>query len=304
MYRLLLIILSSSIILVSCSGCGGSKNKDLKGDFDIPTDIFDDKPLEIASAVIDDMIQNVSSPIETAALIKGLKIPFNRDYIANTRHANNLNTSFQKAIGLGIYGADLGYINMYERTSMVINYISTIKSLADGIQVGQFFDFSTLNRIATNRENIDSLILVSQQSFNRIDSYLRETNRPHLSVLIIAGVWIEGLYLSTRVAQDANNPRINETIGEQKVIMSSLMLLLNNYKRDPNVAALIADFEEIQNLYKDVRITYEYGDPIPIEKDGVLTFQQNDVQTIIMSDETLEKIIKKVQSIRNKLLEG
>jgi hypothetical protein len=82
------------------------------------------------------------------------------------------------------------------------------------------------------------------------------------------------------------------------------MLLLNNYKRDPNVASLIADFEEIQSLYKDVRITYEYAEPIPIEKDGVLTFQQNDTQTIIMSDETLNNIIKKVQSVRNKLLLG
>ena len=239
-----------------------------------------------------------------AAIIKGLKIPFNRDYIANTKDMNNLNTSFQKGCGLGIYGADLGYINMYERTSLVINHITTIKSLADGIQVGQFFDFNSLSRIATNRENIDSLLLISQQSFNRIDSYLRETNRAHLSVVIIAGVWIEGLYIASRVAEDAKHPRIDETIGEQKVIMSSLMLLLNNYKGDPNVAKLISDFEEIQALYKDVRITYEYGEPIPVEKDGVLTFKQNDTQTIIMSDETLNNIIKKVQSVRNKLLIG
>jgi hypothetical protein len=117
-----------------------------------------------------------------------------------------MNTNFQKAIGLGIYGADLGYLNMYERTSMVIDYISTIRSLADGIQVGQFFDFNTLRRIATNKENLDSLMLISQQSFNRIDSYLRETNRASLSMVIVAGVWIEGLYLSTRVAQDARIP--------------------------------------------------------------------------------------------------
>jgi hypothetical protein len=303
MRRNIVLFILSILTASSCRFFDSNRNLS-REDFDIPDEIFEDKPLEVASEVIEDMIQNVSSPVEMAALIKGLKIPFNRDYIANTKEANNLNTNFQKAIGLGIYGADLGYINMYERTSLVINYITTIKTLADGIQVGQFFDFNTLSRIATNRENLDSLMLISQQSFNRIDGYLRETNRAQLSVVIIAGVWIEGLYLATRVAQDANHPRIDETIGEQKVIMSSLMLLLNNYKRDPNVASLIADFEEIQSLYKDVRITYEYGEPIPIEKDGVLTFQQNDTQTIIMSEETLNNIIKKVQSIRNKLLLG
>lgn len=302
MQKLLILTISTALLMSSCRFF--SSDNISKDEFDIPDELYDDKPLEIASEVIDDMIQNVASPVETAALIKGLNIPFNRGYLANTSSESSLNTSFQKALGLGIFGADLGYINMYERTSLVLNYITTIKSLADGIQVGQFFDFSTLSRIATNRENIDSLVLISQQSFNRIDSYLRETNRAQLSVVIVAGVWIEGLYITTKVAQDANNPRINETIGEQKIIMNSLMLLLNNYKKDPNVASLISDFEEIQLLFKDIKITYEYNEPTPIEKNGVLTFQQNDKQFIEMSDETLQSIIEKVQKVRNKLLKG
>lgn len=301
MIRNTALILTIALLVTSCRFFDSDRDS-TRGDFDIPEELLEDQPLEIAAEVIDDMIQNVSSPVETAAIIKGLNMPFNRDYLAETDNKNNLNTNFKKAIGLGIYGADLGYINMYEKTSLVINYISTIKSLADGIQVGQFFDFNTLSRIATNRENLDSLMLISQQSFSRIDGYLRETNRSHLSVLIVAGVWIEGLYLSTRVAQDANHPRINETIGEQKMIMSHLMILLNNYKRDPNIAELIKDFEEIQNLYKDVKITYEYSDPVQVVKDGVLTFEQKDTQNIEMSDETLNSIITRVHEIRNKLL--
>jgi hypothetical protein len=303
MHKRLILILS--IVLLATSSCRffNSERNNSSEEFDIPDELFDEKPLEIASEVIDEMIQNVSSPVETAALIKGLNVPFNREYIAETKYEKNLNTSFQKAIGLGIYGAGLGYINMYERTSMVINYITIIKSLADGIQVGQFFDFSTLNRIATNKENLDSLMLISQQSFNRIDNYLRETNRPHLSIVIVSGVWIEGLYISTMVAKDTKNPRINEIIGEQKVTMNSLMLLLNNYKRDPSIAKLIKELEDLQMLYRDVKITYEYSDPVSVEVNGVLTFQQNDTQTIHMSDETLNDIIKKVQDIRNGLLQ-
>ncbi|MFP4555429.1 MAG: hypothetical protein ACLFNU_01050 [Bacteroidales bacterium] len=303
MLRITTLILITTLLVSSCRFFDSDRDE-TSGEFDIPDELLDDQPLEIAAEVIDDMIQNVSSPVETAAMIKGLNMPFNKDYLASTKKENNLNTNFEKAIGLGIYGADLGYINMYERTSLVINYISTIKSLADGIQVGQFFDFSTLSRIATNRENLDSLMLISQQSFNRIDGYLRETNRSHLSVLIIAGVWIEGLYLSTRVAQDANHPRINETIGEQKMIMNHLMILLDNYKRDPKIADLIKDFEQIQGLYKDVKITYEYADPVQVVKDGVLTFEQKDTQNIEMSEETLNSIIIKVREIRNKLLNG
>lgn len=303
MYKNIYPILIIALLATSCRFFDSKRNIS-SDEFDIPPELLEDKPLEIASEVIDDMIQNVSSPVETAALIKGLKVPFNKDYIASTQLDKNLNTSFQKAMGLGIFGADLGYINMYERTSMVINYISTIKSLADGIQVGQFFDFSTLNRIATNKENIDSLMLISQQSFNRIDNYLRETNRAHLSVVIIAGVWIEGLYISTRVTQDVPNARMKEIIGDQKIAMNTLMLLLRNYEKDPSIAKLIKDFEDIQNLYRDVRITYEYADPETVEKNGILTVIQRDTQVIQMSDETLQKIIKRVQETRNRLLQS
>lgn len=276
----------------------------MSSDFVIPDSIKSDAPLPIAKPVIDEMMQNISSPVETAALIKGLKVPFNKDFIASTKYAENFSTNFEKALALGIYGCDLGYLNMYEKTSLVIDYISTIKRLADDIQVGQFFDFSTLKRLASNNQNLDSLVFISQQSFNKIDNYLRETNRSMLSVVIVAGVWVEGLYLSTCVAQEANHKRINETIGEQKEILNFLMILLNNYKKDPSMARLIADIEEIKKLYSDVKITYEVGEPEMVEENGVLTVKQNDVQIIDMKDETLKRIIEKAQELRMKLLKG
>ncbi len=304
MIRYIIIICIGSIALNSCSRCSSSdKNSDWEN---IPDEILegDINEIVVSSDVINEMV-NVSSPVDTAALIKGLKIPFNRDYLADTKYTNSYSTSFKKALGLGIFGADMGYLNMYEKPTLVIDYLSSVNSLADGLQVGQFFDFKTLKRIATNKENLDSLMVISQQSFNKIDNYLKQTNRGSLSVVIIAGVWVEGLYLSTRVYQDSKHIRIRETIGEQKIIMGNLMVLLELFKKDANVAALIQDFNEIKTLFNDVKITIERGDePIPIVKDGVVTFVQTDRQTVEMSDETLGAIIEKVQSVRKKIVEG
>lgn len=293
-----------AILFSSCNSCRNS-GKRLSDDFVIPDSLnIEKQPLEISPSVISDMVQNISSPIETAAVIKGLKVPFNKDYIANTKFSENFNTNFTKALGLGIYGCDLGYLNMYGKTSLVIDYITTVRSLADGIQVGQFFDFTTLKRLATNNENIDSLVLISQQSMTRIDTYLKENKRSNLSVVIVAGVWIEGLYLSSMVAQETKHQRMIETIGEQKEIISPLMILMNNYKKDPNMARLIQSFEEIKSLYSEVKITSEVGEPTAVEVNGVLTIKPNDIQRIELSDETLQKIIAKVQEVRGKLLKG
>ncbi len=301
MTRRLIYFVAIAILFSSCNSCRNS-GKDLSKDFEIPDSLNQDKPLEISPSVVDDMVQNIASPIETAAVIKSLKVPFNKDYIASTKFSENFNTNFSKALGLGIYGCDLGYLNMYGKTSLVIDYITAVRSLADGIQVGQFFDFATLKRLATNNENIDSIVLISQQSMSRIDTYLKENKRSNLSVVIIAGVWIEGLYISSMVAQETRHEKMRDVVGEQKEIISLLMILMNNYKKDPNMARLIDDFEEIKTLYNDVKITSVVGEPTAVEENGVLTVKPNDTQSIDMSDETLKKIITKVQEVRGKLL--
>jgi len=303
MTRRFIFFLAVALLFSSCNSCRNS-NKNISDVLEIPDSLKEDNPVPISTAVIDNMIQNIASPIETAAVIKGLNVPFNKELIASTSYSENFNTSFAKALALGIYGCDLGILNMYGKTSLVIDYISTIRSLANGIQVGQFFDFSTLKRLATNNENIDSLVLISQQSMARIDTYLRENNRSNLSVVIVAGVWIEGFYISSVVAQESNHRRMRDLIGEQKEILNLMMPLLNHYKKDPNMAKLIKNFEEIKILYNDVKISYEVGEVTTVEVNGELQIKQNDLQTIDMSDETFQKIIEKVKEIRSKLLQG
>jgi len=212
--------------------------------------------------------------------------------------ADHFNTNYRKALGLGLFGTDLGYLNMYEKTSLVVSYISAVKSLADGIQVGQFFDFATLKRLATNNENLDSLIHISQESYNRIDSYLRSTNRSSLSIVIIAGVWIEGMYISTQVARQTKNPAMIETIADQKVVLATLLPLLRLYDKDENIQNLADRLEKVKQLYEQVKITIEPGEPESVIVDGVLTFRQNDKQTIEASPEAIEAIMQEITDIR------
>ncbi|HPD94440.1 MAG: hypothetical protein H6537_03685 [Bacteroidales bacterium] len=298
---LVILLILFGFIMQSCKSCSNS-GSDVSEDLVIPDSLMFDTPPPVSQNVTEQMMENISSPVETAALIKGLKIPFNKDFIVSSNQAEKFNTSFDKALALGIYGCDLGYLNMYEKTSFVVDYISTIKRLADDIQVGQFFDFSTLKRLATNNENLDSLVFISQQSFNRIDVYLRETKRDMLSAVIVAGVWAEGAYLTSRVAQESNHPRIRETLGEQKAILGFLLALLKIYEKDPSMHQLIAEIEPIKESFDKVKITYELGDPIMVMENGVATFKQQDKQIVEMDDDTYNTIIKNIQNLRNKLI--
>jgi len=297
MPRIFAFLLTILVLAGSCKSGGAGKNAEL----DIPDSVLN-QGIEISEEVMQDIVQNISSPVEMAALIKDLGVPFSNKYISSTVRVGNLNTSFQQALNLGIYAADLGYLNMYNKTSAVIDYLTAIKTLSDDIKVGQFFDFTTLKRLATNSKNLDSLMYISVHSFNEMDKFLHSNNRTNLSTLIVTGVWIEGLFLGTQVYKVAPNQQLAERIGEQKLTLEQLILILEKFQKDKQYTKLLEELMVIKDLYKPVVIRYEKGEPEMIEENGMLTIVQHDKSIIDITPEQLTSITASVEQVRNRLL--
>ena len=301
-HKLLFIIVFMALVvqgLTSCNSC--NRNTDV---FNIPDSIREsDDNLQVSPSVMEEMVDNLASPIEMASLIKSLNVPYSQRYLATTKNVSEYHTSHEKAFNLGVFGCDLGYLNMYGRVASVLDYITAMKTLADGINVGQFFDFSTLKRLATNNQNVDSLVHISQQSFNRMDRYLQRNNRGNLSILMMTGVWVEGLYLSCQFLKERpNEKRLAESICEQKLMLDQLILILKNFSREQYIAGLIDELTTIKNIYDGIRITIEVGEPRMIEVDGMLTFVQTDISTVHYTEEQMQAIITQAETVRNKMI--
>jgi len=293
MIKKLSLFIIAALLLTAC----GQRTS---GNLEVDMDDVQAGELQISSETMSEIIENIASPIEVAALISSLNIPFSTSYLADPEKLSTNTTSFEMAYSLGALSADLGYLNMYEKTGTAVNYLSSINRLADAIQIGQFFDFATIKRLATTSSDLDSLMFISINSFNNMDNYLRETDRSNLSALMIAGVWMEGLYLATQVAVQNSSEDLKSMIGEQKIILNDLLLVLNNFKNETVIAGYIADLETIKQTYADVKITYEVGEPETVEKDGMLMVVQSETSTVTMSDETLNQIIVTTQKIRDR----
>ena len=288
-------------LVYSCGGTSENAETDGFDDFSVPDSVLteEDEPLIISEQAMEDIISNISSPVEMSSLIKESGVQFNYKYLNSTDNIDNYNTGFIQALNLGVLGADLGYLNMYNKTGTVLSYITSIKTLADNLKVGQFFDFSMLKRLATNSDNLDSLMYISVSSFDQMDVFLRENNRSDVSALIVTGVWLEGLFLATQVVKDASsNKEIIERIGEQKLILNDLLIILNNYKRDEKFFDLIERINKIKALFKEVSITYEVGEPEAVEINGVLTIIQNETSIVNITDEQIKAITAEVESVR------
>jgi hypothetical protein len=258
---------------------------------------------QLSNEAVDDISRNISSPVEIADILQKMAVPFTTSYLASSIDAGRLSTSFDKALKLGVLGADLGYLNMYEKTGTSIDVLSSIKKLADGINVGQYFDFETIKRLSLNRSNLDSLLYLSLSSYNQIDKFLREKDRGQLSALMIIGVWVEGQYLATQVLKQFPDTILRNRVGEQKVILNDLLMLLAPYcNSGQEYKDLCQSMQNLKEKYRDIRITYTIGEPVMVEKDGALVVVQTDQSKVEMTNEQLAGIIEIVQKIRNKLI--
>lgn len=298
--KLLIILL---IYLSIGFSCRNSSRK--SGDFFFPEN--DAIPLEeaekLSAEAIADISRNIASPVEMANLLLMLDVPFSSSYLASSIDPNKRATANEKALALGILGADLGYLNMYGMTGTSVNMLSSIKKLSEEISVGQFFDFETIKRLSLNKNDLDSLLFLSIDSYTQIDEYLRNNDRGHLSALMIIGVWLEGQYLATQVVNEYPDPILRDRIGEQKIILNDLMLLAAPYcNRDPQFGNLCDYLDEIKSAFRGVNITFTMGDPISEEVNGALVVTQTETSEVEMTDQQLKDIIAVTKKVRDKLI--
>jgi hypothetical protein len=291
------------LILALFTACGSEKKSDEQAFLEGLDSAKTEGP-SISEGVIGDILGRIPSPLEISVLLKESGKKYNGSYLNTPENVSNYNSNYKKALNLGVYGTDLGYTNIYEQNQDGVKYMSSIKTLADGLSIGQFFDIETIGRLATNSKNLDSLLLITTQNFNNINHYLQSRNQSNLSVLFLTGGWVEALNILCEVAAaNPTNKDMQETIGEQKIILENILLLLSFYKEsDQNMASLLTDMEELKKLYDKVNITYTYSESTFEIVDGVMVIKDNSSSSIQITAEDIANIKALTSSIRNKII--
>jgi len=291
------------LILVVLSACGPGKKPDDQAFLESLDSAKTEGPT-ISEEVIGDILQQIPSPLEISMILKESGKKYNVTYLNSADNRAKYNTNYKKALNLGIYGTDLGYTNIYEQNQDGVKYMEAIKDMADGLNIGQFFDIETVGRLATNSKNLDSLLLITTQNFNSINHYLQTQSRANLSVLLLTGGWLEALHVTCEVAKaNPGNKELQETIGEQKIILENIMLLLSFYKEsDQNMASLLNDMDGLKKVFDKVNITYTYKESTFEIVDGVMVIKDNSSSTIQITNEDIVSIKEVVDSIRGKII--
>jgi hypothetical protein len=291
-------ILLISVLFIFFS-CGNDKDdSNVIG----PEDDQEVTNVEIDSEKIDALIESFPSPIEMAATIEDMQVPYSKKNLVPTETAADFDSNFDKALGLGMLSADLGYLNVYERKNAIVEYLTSIKRLADDLDVDQFFDFQTLKRLATNSANLDSLMFLSVTSYHDMDENLRQTRRSDLSALMITGVWLEGQFLACKVNEFKADKRTEEIIVGQKDILKELLTILDYFKDKASFKDMNKQFHELATLYDNVNIELIEGEDKVMIEDSITVIIPGDQSIIHYTQDDVKKISNKIIQIRNNLI--
>ncbi|UZR95385.1 hypothetical protein [Chondrinema litorale] len=259
--------------------------------------------VKVDDDIINDILQSIPSPLEISLLIKEVGSYYNKADLNDHNKVSSYSTNFDKALNLGIYGTDLGYSNIYNKNQDALNYLNSVQNLAEGLTIGQFFDYATLKSLAESADqNLDALLRTTTANFEKINYHLRQQKREHLSILLLTGGWVEALYLTTLVHQRTKNEVLREKIGEQKIVLDRILLVLEVYKTRNGFAELIVDLKKLQAIYDQIEIETVYEEPTMVEKDGVLVVVDNTKSIVNITDRDIDTITSLTKSIRNKII--
>ena len=242
---------------------------------------------------------SIPSPIQTALLIQKSGVAYDKAILNAGNKSGQYSSDFTKALNLGIYGADLGYVSMYNQTQDALSYLAAVKTIADKLGVSAAFDQQTMTRIKDNISIKDSMLVLVGVAYRASDAYLKTNKRTEISSLILTGGWLESMHFSMMAYNKKPTDEIKFRIAEQKQALTSVIKLISSHNM-PDANDLLKDLESLAKVYETVIAKYTFVEPTTDEAKKMTYI--NSTTEITINKEQLDKISEIVASMREKII--
>ncbi len=202
---------------------------------------------------VKNIFYNVPSPVEVTSIIQRMDLPYHPNLLNPSSNSDNYLTQADKALNMGIFGADLSYIRIYEQYQDAANYLVVVKRFTRDLGIPQEGERIIAKRLEKNLQNQDSLLRIITETFTDSDSYLKENQRASTAALIIFGGWVETLYLATNIL-DPQDPQADmvKLIIEQRYSVKNLLALMEQFSDEKRVENLLPDLRKLNNKFQEI----------------------------------------------------
>jgi hypothetical protein len=246
----------------------------------------------------------VPSPGEMFSFIKQLGGKGDND-VSRLNSSDNkakYNDNKSRSLNFGVYSADLLFCSTFNHGAEALKYFVTIKKLGDDIGISTAINEKTANRISANIGNPDSLATISNDLYFTTFDHLESNERGNTLALVMAGGWIESIYMVTSMEPNfkKDSPLVTR-VAEQKFTLDNLIDFMKKYEKDEDVAAIIkqlgelkAEFDKIEDQKGSATMTVKKGKRILGGGSGKMT----------VTPEQYKAIVQKTAAIRNAITQN
>lgn len=159
-------------------------------------------------------------------------------------------TNAKRSINLGVYGADLSYVTLYNIEQKVIDYMEGIRTLANDLNMSRIYNAPLYDSIKLYFDKKDKLVQILTNAFTETYQYMSENDEQALALLVVGGAWVEGMYLTTHVSEAAYNVAgISKVLIEQKTSFDTYIDITKPYMEDPMIGDFVNNLEPIKKVY-------------------------------------------------------
>jgi len=208
----------------------------------------------IEKQVIEQKIEENVYPLPTAAEVVKKLSDLDLGYIIGVTNpqsaGKNYVSSYSRAVNLGIYGADLSYVTLYNMQQDVIDYMDVMHTIANDLNLAKIYDESLYNVIKDNFEKRDTLVTVLTGAFDKTYSYMVDAGQTNLALLMVGGAWVEGMFLTTHVSEIGDHVTgFEATLIDQKKSFDQFLDLCKPNAEDPLVAQFLKELQPVKDVY-------------------------------------------------------
>tara|TARA_B110000438_G_scaffold186587_1_gene178260 strand:- start:613 stop:1488 length:876 start_codon:yes stop_codon:yes gene_type:complete len=277
----------SLFLITFLFACNENSNYEKKSSLN--SDIID-TIIEAKDTHVENIYFNVPTPMETAYILKKAGAIYDFSLPLEPNKAQDDYTSEEQALLLGIYGSDLNYTIVSSKNQETMFYLNSTKVLGEKLGLGNILNEEVKNRVENNINSKDSMQVIISDLFWKVEMSLKSDGRESISALIIAGGWIEGLYIATQISdQMQDNKEIKSIICQQKHSTKSVLeLLKNNRVSNHTLETVIEPLEEINTALSLLKL-----------EDQTIANQENSSSgTLLINDDIISDVRLIIEQIR------
>jgi len=220
---------------------------------------------------------NVSIPnsVEVIKLLNDSGAGFIFDITNSPDGIDKYLTTQQKAINLGIYGADLTYTSIYQKQEETQKYLVNFKRMMDELHISTA-DKGMVTRIENNLQKKDSLVEIISKVLFETQQSLSDKDQDDVALLVLAGSWIEGIYLvGSTIGFAEDRAPLYKIVLKYRTTLTDLLKLMELQKDNPDFTNLYNSLNEINNLFIEIGDNSLNTDKIDVLKIKVITLRNS-----------------------------